>query len=139
MYCSSNSRLVVLIFVFPVNFSSHEQTAQSRFFGSVIGSRVCTVRIRYFGIHFTLDLKARSETLQREGKVPTLLAPGRGGDVPRSELAPATILSWHPQAQEPRAAPEGISTGEMERGLKCTQIICRGLASDWQESPFGLV
>lgn len=98
MYCSSNSRLVVLIFVFPVNISSHEQTAQRRFFfGSVIGSRACTVRIRYFGIHFTLDLQARSQTLQREGKVPTLLAPGRGGD-----LAPATILSWHQQGQEPR-------------------------------------
>uniref|UniRef100_A0A674H6U4 Uncharacterized protein n=1 Tax=Taeniopygia guttata TaxID=59729 RepID=A0A674H6U4_TAEGU len=32
MYCSSNSRLVVLIFVFPVNISSHEQTAQRHFF-----------------------------------------------------------------------------------------------------------
>lgn len=69
------------------------------FFGSVIGSPACTVRIRYFGIHFTLDLKARSETLQREGKVPSLLAAGRGGDVPHSELAPATILAWQQQLQ----------------------------------------
>lgn len=69
------------------------------FLGGVIGRPACTERIRYFGIHFTLGLKARSETLQREGKVPTLLAAGRGGDVPRSELAPATILSWQQQLQ----------------------------------------
>lgn len=93
------------------------------FFGSVIGSRACTVRISYFGIHFTLDLKARSESLQREGKVPTLLAAGTEGC--------ATL----------RAAPEGMARGRWRwRGLEMHPNTCTGhpSVSLWLTSVFKL-
>lgn len=57
------------------------------FFGSIIEYRIHTTWMRSFRIRFTLDLKARSKTLQRKGKGATVLTPVKWINVPPVQLS----------------------------------------------------